>query len=510
MNFTINKLTTTVALALFIALPTQLLADQFMVDTASDPEAVDPANCLAGLPDCSIREALAAADLNPGMDSIVFDVDDTIHLSRKLTAYGPVGIDGGKGTAIRLQQEYEVVLLPDRFDDDKNGIYEDVEALQPGYFSVNGSERAMLNLHGPGSFVKNMVIDGSITQQPWDSGVARIDFDSDGIVDNRVYTVEDEDGEFRWLVDGGILVQFAAPGPVHISDNELKYFNSTALHIEVSEYAMVRDNVFSVGVFEGVKLLHSRFITVIDNSISQFRTALNVKLSSGMTISGNNLVENRGHGIQIEGANNSEGENTIENNRAVGNANSGITLAAVTFATVLGNTVDSNHMVGIDIKAVVVGEDQSFLSSGINIVDNDVTENGINPVFEGGIRVAEGSFFNNVIGNKVHSNSGFGIVLDEAYSNTVHDNSVRDSAGSGIVLFRGAQANTVSGNHVERNGAGISSTSITSIFPSGNTIEGNELRNNSLADAEDPYPVCQNTWLNNKFRTASGPEGCIN
>lgn len=509
MKITIGKLTTA-ALILCAALPTQLLADHFTVNTAIDPDIVDPSNCTAGSQPCSLREALAAADLNPGMDTIAFDINDTIQLRKKLTAYGPVGIDGGKGTGIRLHQEYEVVIQPDRFDDDGNGVFDDIPVLQPTYFSVNGPARAMLELFGPGSFVNNLVIDGSITQQPGDTGVTRIDFNSDGVTDNRVFTAEGDDGEDRWLVEGGILVQFAQPGPVNISDNEFKYFNSTALHIQSSVYATVTNNVLSVGVFEGIQFYGGAFITVTDNSISGFRTALSVQLISGMTIRENDLVGNRGHGLYIEGVDNSAGDNLIEDNHAVGNANTGITLAAVGFATVQGNTVDANDRFGIDVKAAKLDENPPYPSGAISIIDNNVRENGIHPAFEGGIRIAEGSLFNSVTGNKVHSNSGFGIVLDDAYSNTVANNSVRDSAGSGIVLFHGAQDNTVSDNHVERNGTGIFSVSDTGTFPSGNTIEGNDLRNNTEADAADPYPVCQNTWMNNKFRTASGPDGCIN
>lgn len=498
------------AILLSTALPAHLLAATFIVNSTNDPDTGNPANCSAPANPsiCTLRDALAAADVSPDMDTVEFDVKDTIHLLKQLTVEHPVGINGGKGTGVRVHQEYEVVIQPDRFDDDGNGVLDDVPVLQPSYFSKRGTRRAMLELHGPGSSINNMVIDGSITPQPEDTGVARIDWESDGVTDNRLFTVEGEDKEDRWLVAGGILVEFAQLSPVNISDNELKFFSGNALQINSSVFSTVTRNVLSVGVFEGIQFSGGGILTVTNNRVTGFRDGLVIQFMSGWTVRQNDLIENRGRGIFVEGADDSAGNNLIEDNYVVGNANAGITIAAVGIATINGNTVDSNGIFGIDVKSADFGFGP-LPSGGIGITNNDVTKNGTDPSIHGGIRIAEGSFLNSIIGNKVHANSGFGIVIDDANLNNVQDNNVSDSAGGGIILFHGSQFNNISANHVEKNGFGVLSVSDTGTFPSSNTIEGNALRNNSEADAADFFSTCENTWTNNKFRTALGPDGCI-
>ena len=84
------------------------------------------------------------------------------------------------------------------------------------------------------------------------------------------------------------------------------------------------------------------------------------------------------------------------------------------------------------------------------------------------------------------------------------------SDGGGIILFRDADGNRIANNESTKNAYGVLSVSDWSVFPSGNTIEGNQLSKNSVADAADYYPVCQNSWIDNTFKTADGNVGCIN
>lgn len=497
----------------------------YTVDSSHDPASGNPAACAGAAGTCSLRDALAAADLDPAMDTIVFDVDDTIYLLKQLTVEFPVEIDGGKGTELRVSQDYQIAIFPDRFDDDENGIYEDVPHLQPAYFSVNGTPRPMLELHGPGSSVRNMVIDGSITPLPGDIGVARLDFNSSGVTNhtNRLFSAVDEDGDVRWLVAGGIRVDFTGygHGPVEISNNELRYFNAVAMQVNVTAYASVTNNTLATGTFEGIQLVDGLFPTIANNMVSDFRKGIVLQQMAAITVRENESFENwrvpglsGGDGIFIERVDNKVegifvGENLVEDNLVFDNAGSGITIAAAGNMTISGNSIESNGVHGIDVKALEF-DGQQFPSGYINLFENDVSENGTDNTAHGGIRIAEGAGFNNLVGNKVASNSGFGIVIDHAFLNTVRHNNVRDSAFAGVILLNGSQGNTIAANNVEKNGYGALSFSLTGIYPSYNTIDGNELRNNSEADIADAYEFCANSWTNNKFDTGIGPDGCMN
>src|SRR5262245_61972225 len=59
-------------LQLFLLLVTRATADTFVVDNTVDP---GDGNC--GVPGCTLREAIDAANANPGPDIINFNISDT-------------------------------------------------------------------------------------------------------------------------------------------------------------------------------------------------------------------------------------------------------------------------------------------------------------------------------------------------------------------------------------------------------------------------------------------------
>jgi parallel beta-helix repeat protein len=376
----------------------------------------------------------------------------------------------------------------------------------------------MLELHGPGSSVTNMIIDGSITPQPGDESVSRIDWDSDDNTDFWLFSEVDERGDDRLLIAGGIFVQLPDYGPVTISDNELRYFSGNALQARLTAYATISNNLLTAGIYEGILLADGALATISNNTVSGFRAGISVQQMSTITLEENDSSGNRDSGIQVFGVSNEFGDNVIADNHVVGNENSGMTLAAVGYTMISGNRVNANRPHGIDIKSLDFHDGNGPIPSGyINLIENEITDNGTDPLSHGGIRIAEGSGYNSVTGNKVHSNSGFGIAIDFAFLNSVEDNMVRDSAFAGIVLMNGSQGNTIAANKVEKvgytveeNGFGILSFSTNGAYPSYNTIENNNLSNNSEADIEDQFEYCANSWTNNKFRTENGPDDCMN
>ena len=503
------RFTLAMSLVFSTALPAHVLAETFIVNNAADPNVGDAANCTAPAQPllCSLRDALAASDATPGLDTVVFAVTDTIYLGSALIADQPVSIDGGAGTEIRVNQGYSVKILPDAFQPFGPHL-----TLQPTYFSLNGASRPMLRLRGNGSVVRNLVMDGSISPLAGEAVPERIDYNSDDQTDYFLYTNDGGDGQGRWLVAGGIGASFyGAPsrGSVEISSNELSNFNSNAIELDTISGTLIADNTISGGYVghpfdefsssSGITIYDGGGFSISNNSISDFHGGISLSVTSAWTASDNDLSGN-GNGLEVWYSNTSFGAIMIENNEVNDNFESGILVNSVSGATIANNEVKSNGSYGINIAT----------ADSIEVTGNQVAENGSHPSSHGGIRIAEAAF-SFVTGNEVKSNSGFGIVIDSAYGNSVADNDVQENGGSGIVLFGSSQANTVAVNDSKMNWIGILTTpSAPDAYPHGNFIRENTLSENIAVDAADDLPVCLNSWTNNKFKTSYAASGdCI-
>ena len=491
MKLTYEKRTSIALLALLTASPATLLADQFTVNSSADPVIVVPANCLSANLDCSLRDALAAADQVAGYDSIVFDIDDPIYLTRKLISHTPVSIDGGKNTEIRVHQGYEIVTLPDVFTE------YDLPTLQPTYYGKNGFGKVMLELYGDGSEVTNLLMDGSITAPVGEQAVERIDFDSDGSTDFVLHTVENE-GEVHWLIAGGILAYFdvvecpwdtnfgsiATTGSVTVKSNVLRNMDNSAIKVDFYSDIVIADNEISGGgvglpgaASDGIELYCGGGAVVTDNLITQYRNGIALSTAAAATISGNEAHGNF-VGINVETPLSWDGFHMIEN-----------------------NTVQGNDIFGM----LLIGLTDSVIER------NMATENGSNPFDQGGILLG-GNVGNTVIENDTSHNSGFGMVLDRSWLNVFTDNRSSDNGGGGLILVNDAQHNQFQSNNIRRNGSGfvLAVTEAGQPFPSNNAFEANESQNNQEFDVVDYDPVCNDAWTENKFKTvASAAPACI-
>lgn len=532
MNITIRKLTTAVALILCAASPTQLLADQFTVDTTIDPDFVDASNCMYASGACSLRDALAAADETPGDDNVDFDVDDTIYLTRKLTVNEKVTIDGGDGTIVRVDQGYEIKTLPDRqANPTRPGlcgemVCPDLPVLQPVYRAEGNGARAMLELRGDGTVVKNMVIDGSITPEPADLGVGRIDFNSNNATDFFLFTT-DSDGDGtgdRWLVAGGIKVDFidfgdfpGQRGFVEVHGNELRNFATSALIVDNSRGAEIKENIIFGGAAgqpffsgAGISMFIAEGAVVSGNTVSQYREGFSATIASGATVKANAFERNSGVGVAIEFADSSINDNVVEVNHIADN-DVGIKFSAVADGLIANNIVTSNRTgIVIDnrwsddvpipsernkIRDNSVSSNSEFgiiiaLSNDNNIEANTVNENGSDPFGQGGIALIFGAQGNHVKNNEVSSNFGLGIAVEFGSQDNVVANNVANNNVIGIIL----------GNQPLAPG----------VIVEGNLVESNAALNNSYVDLLDSDSVCNDTWSDNTFGTsASASANCI-
>jgi CSLREA domain-containing protein len=475
MKTGLTRLSTAVALLLCARFVATISAATFTVNSTDDPAIVDPSNCkLPGL-SCSLREALAAADETTQADSVVFAVDGPIHLTRRLTAVEAVTIDGGGTTTVRVHQGYTIAMLQDRpaFGNDV------VEVLQPTYYSVNAANRPILELHGSGSRVENLTIDGSITPDPADLGVERIDYDSDGETDFLLLTLDTEGGP-RWPIAGG--ARFELPlGSCTISGNQLQNFNGNAITVEGTGTTTpviaptIVGNVVTGGAAgqpyasaEGIVLYYAAFAQVSDNTVEDYRRGCSALFVSGLTVSGNQFSKN-GTGFEVAYGDTSAALNVID-----------------------GNSITKNAQHGIKI---------SYLSGG-QISNNELNKNGSDPDYHGGVLVEDSSTIA-IESNELNKNSGFGVTLSGTELCSVGSNEANFNGGAGIVLFNQAHGNQIEYNHAQKNSVGLVA-GIFGAFPYGNTIVGNTFTKNLDVDILDQDPACNESWSGNRFDTADG------
>lgn len=498
-----NSLVTLIALPLCLALSAQVAADVFTVNSTDDPATGDPANCGAGLPGCTLRDALAAADATPAMDTIDFAVTETIYLNKALMATQPVTIDGGGTTTVRVNQGYTIVTLPDRpvFGNDL------VQVLQPTYFSTGSPPNAMLDLQGAGSAAQGLALDGSITPDPADLGLARIDFDSNGSTDFVLYTVETgmpNDGE-RWPIAGGIAVT----GNATVSGNMLSYLYSSGVGANVTfgQGAVVSDNTITCGGAgqdhynaDGIFFYGSAFSSVSGNTVTGCRSGISFTYSSGADVDGNEATGNV-QGLALDSMDNSYGAITVANNVLSDNLSFGITVYQVASPLISQNEVGGNGSVGIYVKT----------SGYVTIANNQVNGNGAGAMEDGGILLKEGSGYVNVTSNEASRNHGFGVAVAESYFNTVSDNQLMRNSGAGLILFNGSQYNQLTSNQAKRNYVGIDAGDpVDANFPSNNAYQGNTALQNQAADAVDFDPVCNDAWSGNTIGSSFSASGtCI-
>lgn len=514
MSQSTRKLTSLFALYALIAVSGPVFGATFTVTSTEDPEVINVANCTTPGPECTLREALAASDADPGADTVVFDVEGPVYLTRMLTVEYPVIIDGGGATVIRVDQGYEITILPDRITnpETQKGLcgYEncpDLPVLQPTFESAGDANRPMLEMHGTGSVVTGLILDGSITPRPADLGVERIDFESDNSTNFFLFTIESDDRESgpkkRWPIAGG--VRFVLPlGTAHVVGNTLRNFNDAAVLVEGTftnegalEYPaldpVVSDNVITGGAAgqpftaaDGIIMLWTVGAVVTDNFVKGFRNGLSVEYFVTLNATGNEFIENE-IGFELAfGPVFGEEESVID-----------------------GNLMSKNLIYGFS----------GGLTAFCRIRNNDVHSNGTDPEMQGGMLLVT-LLESSVTRNEVTRNSGFGIVIDGqvveagfpdfSANNIVSRNDVRRNGGAGIVILNNSFFNTIEYNDSIRNSVGVVAGFGAPPYPYANTYQWNTFERNSEYDVLDVDPVCNDDWIANEFGTVlAGADNCV-
>jgi len=194
----------------------------------------------------------------------------------------------------------------------------------------------------------------------------------------------------------------------------------------------------------------------------------------------------------------------VEHNFVSGNvytpqtfASTGILLFGQGTVTVAHNTISSND----------VGVYEFAASATTTVAQNRIRAS----TFDGAI--VDTSSNAQVAHNKTEQNSGPGVGLYDAHDSSVNDNHVEDNDGGGILLSNDAGPstnNSVTQNQVEENGSGNADSTDgirAELGSTGNTFDGNHLRDNVTHDCHD-FNLSGNTWTNNHGETSVPPGIC--
>ncbi len=227
-------------------------------------------------------------------------------------------------------------------------------------------------------------------------------------------------------------------------------------------------------------LVTSNNNTITNNTASSNNdTGILLRSSSNNTITGN-TVSNNSIGIGLDDSCN----NNITRNTFL---NDGLSVDGSYQNTIKGNTVNGKPLVYLEDKAGIEVTDagQVILVNCTNItVENLELSNTYVAV---SLLITEES----VISNNTVSNNWCGITLDDSCNNTIIGNNASNNNWYGITLDDSCNNNTITGNNASNNGCGIC------IYKSSN----NTFTNNTVCSNNDKgiciISTCNNTFTNN-------------
>lgn len=227
----------------------------------------------------------------------------------------------------------------------------------------------------------------------------------------------------------------------------------------------------------GVVLDNIKNVTIKNLEIEAFSIGVSARgQSSNDTISGNRIANNQFRGIGFAGYNEKiivAGNTITGNGGAVGPENNG----QVINCTIIGNDI-SNNTEGLTYGL----EDHAWCNN--LIIGNNISHNQGTAIsfFQYKSRGSD----NTITGNNITDN-GAGISLEiNCADNIISENNIAGNAGVGISLSDGSMDNRISNNNISSNGAGIylSSAEWWTFFPcSNNVVVGNNI------DANNGYGI---------------------
>ncbi|KYK20800.1 hypothetical protein AYK24_03695 [Thermoplasmatales archaeon SG8-52-4] len=259
----------------------------------------------------------------------------------------------------------------------------------------------------------------------------------------------------------------------------------------------------------GIWFLHSNNNTITDNNIisNYYGDGIYLQLSDNHIITNNN-ISNSQHGIHEY---HSIG-NTITYNNILNNSKYGIHLNPTSSNNIItGNNISNNdYGIYIDGSTKNIITDNSFFNDGIyvntnkNVIDNN-TVNGKSLVYLEGesdvvIEVDAGQIIlincdNITVQNQEISETDVGIELWNTNNCLISGNTITSNNRYGIIVLN-STLNIITDNDISNNKNGIRLDSSSNNITSNNNII---YHNNFINNTQNAYDECDNIWDDGKY-----------
>ena len=291
------------------------------------------------------------------------------------------------------------------------------------------------------------------------------------------------------FIDKGVTLEGADRGSTIIEGSQGKDLGLPVIFISATSDVTIRG--FTIrGGYLGIRVEDSSGITISGNLIVD-------NIGKGVFVLGSSeveLVENQitgttspkegilGRGIDLEGS----FEVKVTDNLVSGNAGAGIRLSNST-AEITGGKIDDNGSVGLFAgnKSVVILSDSELSGNvGVGVLLTDSSRGGIvnseithtRPTAQGelgiGMVIEEGSE-GTLLGNVISGNASYGVFLVKEAVAHIKENTVSENGLEGIYIAGGSSAEVI-GNSIAKNVfAGVHIAEKSKAVVEGNEITGN-------------------------------------
>ncbi|MHA2084963.1 MAG: NosD domain-containing protein [Candidatus Thorarchaeota archaeon] len=258
-------------------------------------------------------------------------------------------------------------------------------------------------------------------------------------------------------VENGIFV--SPPAKVHRTPAPIELAYST--YCILSNNTVLKNWVGNgYGSGTGIHLFYSNNNTLVNNTITGNRIAMELTSSSFNTMDNNTISDNRA-GVRLSHSS----HNRVANNAIIRNSGPGVVLGELSN----NNTLTNNNISGNSAGVSMEGYGYMFAVPSIynKVMNNVISNNSV------GVSIHD-CLFNSVVNNTIMRNSNFGMFIQDSSNNTVSGNTISNNSGDGVIIFVSSN-NTVSSNTISDN----SGSGVDIEYSSNNTVVGNTISENS-------------------------------
>ncbi len=418
--------------ALVVTLAPSAFAATFTVNSTSDD--TDAGGCEPSPGDCTLREAIVAANATTAKDTIDFDLGSGVPLIQVGTLTGlpevtkPIVIDGSSGGATRVE----------------------LDGTGAGMFASG------LVISGGRSSVSDLVINDF-----FQSGIHVLGHGGTRITGCRIGT--DPTGTMAEPNQVGIALSGLGAGPIDGTGNNL-----------VGGTTASERNLISGNTFDGIQIAHSNGNVVQGNRI-------------GTNAAGTSALPNGRDGVLLQvGLSNVIGGTTPGSRNLIsGNTENGIDFIDFAEGTTTSGNVVQGNLIGTDSSGTGVvpnGEDGvHFDNFPVNNLVGGTTaaaRNVISGNVDDGVgmdlkqfdhhEVIQGNFIGTDVTGTVALANGNGVHINGGRKNLISGNVISGNSGQGIAIENtfgapeSARGNVIQGNLIGTNAAGTAAMENTS------------------------------------------------